>query len=90
MKKNYLNSIWENVLKNEGETFYTTRNLPFTYKVIANDTIVPINRDGKEQLKLSKDNFGYALRFDNYHTKEFNDFVIGPSYVRGILEDSRI
>jgi len=34
--------------------------------------------------------FEKALTYSDFSGKDFNKEVIGPSYVRGILEDSRI
>ncbi len=86
-----INSVWNNILKHEGETFETARGLEFTYVVIDENNIQPY-RDGETRWKLSKNLFEKALKFPRYaySSKEFNNTIIGSSYVRGLLEDSRI
>ena len=86
-----INSVWNNILKHDGETFETARGLEFTYVVIDENNIQPY-RDGETRWKLSKNLFEKALKFPKYaySSKEFNNTIIGSSYVRGLLEDSRI
>ena len=84
-----INQIWERIIEHEGEEFRTTRGLVFTYRVISDHEIVPI-RDGNERWTLTKNLFEEALSFPSLSGKEFNNKIIGASYVRGILEDPRI
>lgn len=85
----YIDFIWSNIKDNEGETFQTVRGVPFTYAVKGNE-ILPY-RDGKYVGRpLSKKNFEKALLFAEYSSKNFTNSIMGPSYVRAILEDRRI
>ena len=85
-----IDSIWNNILRHEGEVFFTARGLEFTYEVINETTIRPF-RDGESRWDLSKNLFEKALKFNgDYSSKEFNNTIIGSSYVRGLLEDRRI
>lgn len=84
-----INNIWNNIIKHAGETFYTARGLEFAYEVVNDHTIRPY-RDGETRWDLSKNLFEKALAFTSYSGKEFNNAIIGSSYVRGILEDIRI
>lgn len=86
---NNINSIWENIIRHEGDVFYTVTGLEFTYEVIGN--AIQIYRDEKHgQKTISKNNFEKALSYQQYDSKEFSNKIWGPSYVRGILEDYRI
>ena len=84
-----INYIWNKILEHAGEAFYTSRGLEFTYEVLDDHTIRPY-RDGETRWDLSKNLFEKALQFSSFSGKEFNNTIIGSSYVRGILEDRRI
>ena len=86
-----INSIWNNILAHEGETFETTTGLEFTYVVVDDKNIQPY-RNGQTRWKLSKHVFEKALEFKrcDYSSHEFNNTIIGSSYVRGLLLDPRI
>lgn len=84
-----IDEIWQNIISHEGETFYTAKGLPFTYVVINDHEIVPYR--GKEtRWALSKNLLNKALDFKVFSGKEFNNSIIGSSYVRSLLEDRRI
>ena len=84
-----IDELWNKILELEGETFYTATGLKFTYVVIDDHQIQPY-RDGKTRWKLSKNLFAKALAFPKYSVAEFNNTIIGSSYVAGILNDDRI
>lgn len=86
-----ISTVWNNILAHEGETFETATGLEFTYVVLDDKNIQPY-RDGQIRWKLSKHVFEKALEFRrcDYSSKEFNNTIIGSSYVRGLLEDPRI
>ena len=85
-----IDSIWNLIKMHAGEKFYTVTGLEFTYVIVDENTIRPY-RDGETRWKLTKNLFEKALLFKgNFSSKEFNNSIIGSSYVRGILEDSRI
>lgn len=86
-----IEKVWSNILTHEGEAFETASGLEFTYVVINEYTIRPY-RDGETRWPLSKNLFEKALTFsrEEYSSKEFNNTIIGSSYVRGLLTDKRI
>ena len=82
--------IWNNIKLHEGEVFHTATGLEFTYVLVGDHTIRPY-RDGETRWELSKNLFGKALDYHGRFTsKEFNNKIVGSSYVRGLLEDKRI
>lgn len=84
-----INELWNKILELEGKEFYTATGLKFTYVVIDDHQIQPY-RDGKTRWKLSKNLFSKALEFPKYSGADFNNSIIGSSYVAGILNDNRI
>ena len=84
-----IEKVWNNIIKHAGEEFETASGLPFTYIIRDDHTIIPI-RNEEHKWPLSKNLFEKALRYSDYSSKEFNNKIIGSSYVRGILEDKRI
>ena len=85
-----IEEIWSNIKRHAGEKFYTVTGLEFTYVLIADNKIKPY-REGETRWELSKNLFEKALAYKNdFSSKEFNNKIIGSSYVRGILEDPRI
>lgn len=84
-----IESVWQNILAHEGETFYTVTGLPFTYVVESENKIRPYRGNGK-RWELTKELFEKALSYSDFSDKNFYKKIVGPSYVRGILEDSRI
>jgi hypothetical protein len=84
-----IESIWNDILKHEGEIFQTARGIRFTYKVLNDHEIQPYVGD-KSRWKLSKEVFNKALEFPKFSGTEFSKKIIGSSYVAGILNDKRI
>jgi len=84
-----IDELWERIVELEGEAFYTATGLAFTYEVIDDHQIQPY-RDGRTRWKLSKNLFAKALKFPKYSGADFNNTIIGSSYVAGILNDERI
>ena len=86
MKRDF-DIIWSAIVAHEGETFQTTRNLEFTYTVKGNGII----SSRATTAFLSKENIENAyLNIDVYTSTQFNQKIIGSSYVRAILRDPRI
>lgn len=81
-----INCVWNNILRHEGEVFETVTGLEFTYEIVDENNIRPY-RDGESRWKLSKHVFEKALKFkkSEYSSQEFNNTIIGFSYVRGPL-----
>ena len=86
MKRDF-DIIWSAIVAHEGETFQTTRNLEFTYTVKGNGII----SSRATTAFISKENIENAyLNIDVYTSTQFNQKIIGSSYVRAILRDLRI
>lgn len=83
-KANQIDEVWENIRKHEGETFYTVKNMRYTY-VVKNDYII-VNIPS--QTKITKDYFEKALEINNPTPSKIN--LRGQSYIYGIITDSRI
>ncbi len=84
-----IDSVWKRIIELEGETFYTATGLPFTYKVIDGNNIVPY-RDRKSKWKITKSLIEKAMAQPRWNGAEFNKTIIASSYVAGILNDERL
>ncbi|SFO29821.1 hypothetical protein SAMN04487831_11738 [Pseudobutyrivibrio sp. UC1225] len=84
-----VNRAWSNVIKHEGEKFYTTRGLEFTYEVSSEPDGFKASRT---DYFLSRRNFEKAFSLlPIKDTKTLGDNGIrGQSYVYALLTDSRI
>lgn len=77
--------IWQRIIENEGETFFTITDIPFTYAVANNSVIPGTNR------KIPKSNFANAISlFPISKPSDLPRKTQGASYVFGILNDTRI
>jgi hypothetical protein len=79
--------VWKRILSHQAEVFYTETGIWFTYLVIQQEVEVSQPKFGP----LSKDNFqkgysGLPASGPGFLPKN----VMGPSYVWGILTDTRI
>ncbi|MBR5307407.1 MAG: hypothetical protein IKU43_01435 [Clostridia bacterium] len=82
-----IDTVWNNIIKYEGEPFETIRKKSYTYTV-GNDFIL-INNDKRRKIK--KEKISLALRLDNLSPSQIQaNGIWGPSYVYGIITDSRI
>ena len=86
-KSNNIDKVWANICKHEGEVFYTARNVEYTYVVM--DSYILINNDSRR--KITKTNLEKALGIQNPTCSKIGRAGIwGPSYIYGIITDSRI
>ena len=86
-KSNSIDKVWANIRKHEGEVFYTVRNIAYTY--IVKDNYILINNDSRR--KITKTNLAKALEIQNPTSSKIgNAGIWGPSYIYGIIIDSRI
>ena len=86
-KSNQIDKVWANICKCEGETFYTVKNIGYTY--VVKDNCILINNDLRR--KIRKDAIEKALRLENPKPSKIQkENIWGPSYVYGIISDSRI
>lgn len=86
-KTNNIDRVWSNICKYEGEIFFTVRKIQYTYRV-EKDYIL-VNNDKRR--KITKLSFQKALSLENPTPSRINsENIWGPSYVYGIITDSRI
>ncbi len=82
-----INTVWENVVKYQGETFFTKSGKPFTY-VVKNEHIY-VNE--VKSATINKANIAKALLMENPSPQKIRDSKIwAQSCVYGIITDNRI
>lgn len=85
-EKQSFEEVWDLIVKNEGETFYTKTGIPFSY-IIQGKSIITTQTDWA----ITKKNFHHAfLMWPKNGPGEFNNIIRGPAYVWAILADTRI
>jgi hypothetical protein len=79
-------SCWNVIISNEGETFHTKTNKPFTY-VVKNNSLVP----SRTEYNISKKDFEKIFKLGRLEGPGLisND-VRGSAYVWAIMHDERI
>lgn len=78
--------IWTNILKHEGEEFYTVTGKPCSYRISGNQ-IVLLNTNRN----ISRSNIECALDVVNPTVSKLERMNLqGPSYIMAIITDSRI
>ena len=87
-----LDTIWSNILKHEGEKFYTIRGIEFIYTSKNGDKIIPSNIDGSKLSPITKDTIGKVIAeyMPLKNTAEIGRVFRAPSYIYAILTDNRI
>ena len=87
-KSNNIDTVWANICECEGEIFLTTlRKKPYTY--VVKDNYILVNNDIRR--KITKAAIEKALTLINpTPSKIQKENIWGPSYVCGIITDSRI
>ena len=82
-----IETIWNNIKSNEGETCRTIRGVEYTYVVV--EDYILINNDKKR--RITKDSIKTAITINNPSSSKIQKQGIwGPSYVWGIITDKRI
>lgn len=82
-----IETIWNNIKSNEGETFRTIRGVEYTYVVV--EDYILINNDKKR--RITKDSIKTAITINNPSSSKIQkQGILGPSYVWGIITDKRI
>lgn len=82
-----IDRLWRNICIHEGETFYTVRKIGYRYTV--KDNYILINNDPRR--RIAKTHFEKALQIKNPSPAAINrEGIWGPSYVYGIITDSRM
>ena len=82
-----IDTVWANICKCEGEAFYTVRNIQYSYAV--KDNYILINNDSRR--KITRAAIEKALCIEDPKPSKIQKANIwGPSYVFGIITDSRI
>ena len=79
-----IDRVWNNILKYEGEPFYTVTNIEYRY--VVKDNYILVNDDPRR--RISKANFEKALEIVNPTPSKIN--LRGQSYIYGIITDNRI
>ena len=78
--------IWNNIIANEGNLFYTIKGKEFTYKVNGNKIIT-----SRTSRNITKNDIEKAFNLlPLTGPSVINNLVQGPSYVWSILNDKRI
>ena len=86
-KSNNIDKVWVNICKHEGELFHTVTSKEYTYTV--KDDYILINNDNRR--KITKTSLSKALEIQNPTCSKIGHAGIwGPSYVYGMITDSRI
>ena len=86
-KSNIIDKVWDKICKHDGETFYTVKKIQYTYTV--KDNYILINNDSRR--RITKESISKALEIPNLTCSKIqNEGIWGPSYIFGIITDSRI
>lgn len=82
-----VDEIWANIIKFQGEIFWTKTRKSYTYE--AYDDYILINN--LKSRRITKEQIGRALFIDNPTPQKIGkENIWGPSYVYGIISDERI
>ena len=79
-----MDAIWNRIIKFEGQTFYTKTGRPFSYRV-KNESIV-LNNTNRT---IARKQIEEASLVGSDTVTAYQQFQ-GPSYIYGLLHDSRI
>ena len=80
------NTVWERIIYNQGQVFYTVTGLKFTYSIEGDYLITD-----RTKYKLPKTDFARAFeRMPIPSPSCISKIVRGPSYIWAILNDHRI
>jgi hypothetical protein len=82
-----MDKIWKNILKHQGETFYTKTKIAFTYSLHMNGSIYI---DTVKSYALTPKNFNKALQIGKRDRLAEYEGIIAKSHIYAILNDSRI
>ena len=86
-KSNNIDKVWANICKHEGDVFHTATNIEYNY--VVKDNYILINNDSRR--KITKTNLSKALEIQNPTCSKIrNAGIWAPSYIYGIITDSRI
>ena len=82
----YFDDCWKKILKNEGEQFFTKRNLPFKYK-IKNNSVIP----NRTNYIIPQKDFEKVFKLRRLEGPGMiSNEVRGSAYVWAIMHDERI
>ncbi|HUY00579.1 MAG TPA: hypothetical protein VMV49_13550 [Candidatus Deferrimicrobium sp.] len=86
MSRPLFNEIWSRILSHQGASFYTKRNLKFTYQ-IRGDIFFP----SRTNWQIPKNDFRKTYEMVPIEGPGvINNLVQGPSYIWAVLHDPRI
>lgn len=81
-----IQTVWKNIVDNQGQTFFTIRKIPCAYHVSGNQI-----RLENTNRKIPKKDVEIALAVANPSVVRFQQLNLqGPSYLLGIITDARI
>ena len=87
-----INSVWNNIIKNAGEKFYTKRDRIEFHYTVDGDEIQPYPINGSNIYKISKTTLEKVL--ENHmplvKTTQISRIFRAPSYIFAIMTDKRI
>ena len=82
-----LETVWNNIKQNEGETFYTITGKLYRYVVYTDFLLV----NNLKSRKITKESMSKALEIENPTPKKIESAGCwAPSYIYGIITDKRI
>lgn len=84
-------TIWKNLIRHEGESFYTVRNIEFTYK-ICGDELQPFPNNSSKIDAIHKNTIE-KICIQNIPIKKtttISKIFRAPAYICALLNDSRI
>jgi hypothetical protein len=84
-----IDEIWRNILKNEGNTFYTKTGIDFLYSVNGN-SLYPKPSNGSTIFPITKTTLEDAMELMPLRNTVPLQKYKAPSYIYAILTDKRI
>ena len=86
-----ITNVWNNIIKNAGEKFYTRTGIEFTYSLIDNNTILPNNIRNSILLPITKNTIDDVIT-NHWPVKSVSQLqsFYAPSYIYAIVNDTRI
>ena len=86
-KLNNIDTVWANICKHEGDEFFAVTNKEIKY--VVKDNYILNNGDSRR--RITKTNLEKALEIQNPTCSKIrNAGIWAPSYIYGIITDSRI
>ncbi len=78
-----ISELWDIVLKNCGEEFYTKTGLPFTYEYV-DGSRVKVYREGRFVGYIKRSDMEYILKYPNKPTSEYTKVMRVVAYATAL------